>query len=175
MSEPHERIERAIAGLGSEYEPPAGWEARVLAAAAPKRRWWLIAVPAAVALAAVIIIVIGLRGSSTPRPLALAVAIEASGAVVRGTTAKPGDTVLATASGGTGERAVWIYRGDRELVVACSGAKPCRAMLATVGTYTVIAVTARTPLPAPTGSLDDDLAAALAAGASHTTQKIEVR
>jgi len=176
MTGPHERIERAIAELGSEHEPPIGWEARVLAASAstPKRRWWLFAVPV-VALAAVIVVVIGLRGEGTRRPLALAVAIEASGAVVRGTTAKPGDTVQATASGGAGQRAVWIYRGDRELVVACAGAKPCRATLASVGTYTVVALTAKQPLPAPTGSLDDDLAAALSGGASHTTQKIEVR
>jgi hypothetical protein len=174
MTGPHERIERAIAGLGTEHEPPVGWEARVLAASTPKRRWWLVAVPA-LALAAVIAIVIGVRGDPAPKPFALAVAIEASGAVVRGTTAKPGDTVQATASGGAGHHAVWIYRGDRELVVACTGAKPCRATLASVGTYTVVALIAKQPLPAPRGSLDDDLAAALSGGASHTTQKIEVR
>lgn len=177
MTEPsaNERIEQAIAGLGAEHEPPVGWEARVLAATAERpRRWWLLAIPA-VAIAAVIVLVIGLRGEPKPQALALAVTIEDSGAVVRGATAKPGDTVQATARGGTGSRAVWIYRGDRELVMACTGTAPCRAKLASVGTYTVIALSAKAPLPAPTGSLDDDLAAALTAGAAHTIQKIEVR
>lgn len=180
MTEPNgnsnERIEHAVAGLGAEHEPPAGWEARVLAATSERSRprWWLLAIPA-VAVAAVIVLVIGLRGDPKPQALALAITVEDSGSVVRGTTAKPGDTVLATARGGAGHRAVWIYRGDRELVVACQGHAPCRARLATVGTYTVIALTANVPLPIPTGSLDDDLAAALTAGASHKTEKIEVR
>ena len=172
----NDRIEQAIRGLGAEHEPPAGWEARVLAATAERstRRWWLLAIPA-IAVAAVIVLAIGLRSDPEPQALALAITIEDSGAVVRGSTAKPGDTVQATARGGAGHRAVWIYRGDRELVVACPGDAPCRTRLATVGTYTVIALTAKTALPVPTGSLDDDLAAALTAGASHTIQKIQVR
>jgi hypothetical protein len=60
------RIEQALSKLGSDYSPPLGWEARVLAASAqPPKRWWqrwqkwvLPAIPAALAAAAVLMFVI---------------------------------------------------------------------------------------------------------------------
>lgn len=184
MSDPIERLEAELAKVGAEHEPKPGWQTRVLAAtAAPKRRpWWWFAIPAVVVAAAVVAIVIGTRGPREPDALALAVHIGSGSAVVRGTSAKVGDSVRATASGGR-HRAVWIYREDRELVIACPGATGCLAgdtlvaetVLRVPGRYTVVALDSAAVLPAPTGSLDTDVAAALTAKATTRTETIDVR
>ena len=176
MSDPITRLEGELAKLGGEHEPPPGWQARVLAAVAkPERaargRWWWFALPA-LAIAAVVVIVIATREPAAPPQLALAVEIQAGGAVVRGSQAKVGDVVRATATGGK-HRAIWIYREDKELVAACD--RTCEVTLAAPGRYTVVALAAGAPLPQPTGSLDADLAAALAAKATSRTETIDVR
>jgi hypothetical protein len=184
MTDPIRRIEDAIAQLGAEHEPPAGWEDRVLAATAPPRRWWWAAVPA-VAAAAVVAIALWPRSHD----VRVAIEIERTGAptraasATRGDTAKVGDILHATASDGTGRRALWVYRDDA-LVVACPGAPRCRGAgdailvdveLALVGTYVIVALSSSAALPAPTGRYDDDVAGALAAGAIKHDRSVSVR
>ena len=163
MSDPITRLEGELAKVGSEHEPPPGRQARVLAATAapPKRRWWMFAIPAVAV--AVVALVIGLRGPDKPE---LVVSIESQGAIVRGTTAKVGELVRAKWSGS----AVWICREDA-LVIACPG--NCETTLRVPGRYTVVAIDGKAP--PPTGSLDADVSAAHAAGATSRTETIEVR
>ena len=182
MSDPITRIEGEIAKLGAEHEPPAGWQARVLAATAPRRRarWWWFALPA-VAIATIVLLV-SLRGKE-PDQLAVAIEIDSNGSVMRGTSAKVGDVVTVTARGGK-HRNIWIYREDNELVIACPGSTDCRlargemtarAKLLVPGRYTVVAIASDTFLAKPTGSLDADVAAAHAAKAISKMSTVEVR
>ncbi|MEO6772721.1 MAG: zf-HC2 domain-containing protein [Kofleriaceae bacterium] len=117
---------------------------------------------AAVALAAAVALVWSLRGR-TPEPsqLVVALTIERGGEHVRGsstTTAHPGDVVHVQTTG-----TVWIYRSDRELVLACPGGRGCRAdgadfPVSTIGSYSIV-VLAGEHLPAPHGDLDTDVSA----------------
>jgi hypothetical protein len=111
--EPIARIEAALAQLGADHRPPAGWEARVLAQTARMSRWrrllrWRIAMPlvAAGAVAAIVVAVFPRQ-----RELALELAYRSSG-VVRGSSHAVGDIVRATASGGQGHRALGVLRGS---------------------------------------------------------------
>jgi hypothetical protein len=174
-----ERIETALADAGAGHEPPRGWEARVLAAveARPRRtiaRWWLL-VPALAAAA----VVLFFAWPRTPVPansqLALAITVERGGPLVRGTSAHVGDTLRATATGGGANRAVWIYRDDRELVASCAGDEPCAFTVATRGDYSIVALASAAPLPAPRGSLDGDVAAAARSGAQYRIEPVAVR
>jgi len=179
MTEPIARIEAALTRLGAEHEPPVGWQARVLAATAPRRqrRWWWFAVPG-LALAALAVV----AGIPRDRPLTLAYEIEKKTAVVRGAPANLGDVVHATVTGGQHDRAVWVYRND-QLLVACPGAPQCRSdgaatiadiTLTAMGTYTIVALTSSSPLPAPTGSLDADLGKAQGDGATTERRQLTV-
>ncbi|MCE9579270.1 MAG: hypothetical protein K8W52_39465 [Deltaproteobacteria bacterium] len=178
MSDPAlERIERALAEAGADQQPPPGWEARVLAAidAKPARRapWWLL-VPA-LAAAAAIVFLVWPRAATPPQQLAVAITIDRGGPLVRGTSAHVGDTLHATATGGDGHRAVWIYRDDRELLATCAGDDACTFTIPSRGDYAIVALAAAAPLPAPRGVLDDDVAAAAKAGAQFTIEAVAVR
>jgi hypothetical protein len=180
MSDPIRRIEEAIAELGAEYEPPAGWEARVLAATGVrKRRWWWLAGPAVAAAAAAAVAV-----AVWPRPhdLRLAVDVEAGGGPVRGSSARVGDVLHVRVTDGAGHRALWVYRDDA-LVVACPGAPGCRSTgdalgvdlaLDSIGKYVVVALSSSAALPVPAGAYDDDVASALRAGATKQDQAVTV-
>jgi len=185
MNDPSTRLERAIAQLGAEHEPPADWQARVLAAIEPKqpqrslgawlRRWWAgLAIPVLAAGAAILLI--HLRA---PKPLEVAFAIETDPTrVVRGGSARDSGLVVVvplhgrlvlTAEGGTGHRALWVYRGERELVAVCPGGPTCapgdepRVVLALekIEQFQVLALSSKGALPTPTGRYDEDQAAAL--------------
>lgn len=195
MTDPNTRIERAIAQLGSEYEPPADWQSKVLAAidreerprpVAPRRRWWWFAIPAAALAPAALLI--WLRLSTAP--LAVVVELDRSDPApaqrTRGPASDadgvhrvpPGTRVRLAARGGDGHRALWVYRDGRDLVAACPGAS-CSGtgvslVLDRLGRYQVFALDAPSPLPAPSGDYDHDLAAATAAGATQRQQVIEV-
>jgi hypothetical protein len=167
---PIARIEAALAGLGAEHEPPAGWEARVLAAVStpaprPKLqlRWLLFAAPAVAAV--VIAIVIIVRPPRTG-PLQLALAVAKTAVVDRGPGYHVGDVVHATATEGGAYRAVWVYHDDA-LMLACPGAPQCRSTkdgltaevtLTLHGEYKVVAVASRSSIPAPGGTFDLDVA-----------------
>ena len=165
MTEPTARIEAALSHLGSEHEPPAGWEARVIAAAtAPRRRpWWLFATSAlALAGAAVVF-----ASPGTPDPavaFTLDASVENGRTVVRGESPHAGDLLRATAHGG-GYRAVWVYHHD-QLVAACPGGAACRfigdATIAdvelSIGNYQIVALSSVVPLAPPRGAYDTDVA-----------------
>ncbi|TMQ08936.1 MAG: hypothetical protein E6J90_39005 [Deltaproteobacteria bacterium] len=181
--EPIARLEHALEQLGAEHEPPRGWEARVLAAVEPKprRRWWWLAVPAL----AVVLAVVLLPALLSPRPGALALTIERipGPTRARGDT-QVGDRIHATARGGAGHRAIWVYRGETDLVAVCPGGTGCSASggalaldfaLDRIGSYHVIALAGAAELPVPHGAYDEDLAAAMAAGATDQRQVIEVQ
>jgi len=169
----NERIEAALAQLGAEHEPPAGWEARVLAATqAPSHRpwwrsWWTVAVPGLVLAAAAVLVVP--RMVAAPAPLALAVEFT-NDAVHRGGDtpgiATLGDIAHIVVTGGGEPRALWIYHGET-LLLQCPGAPECRitahaiavdVAVKRVGDYRFIALP-QAAVPAPTGSYDADLAA----------------
>ena len=166
-----ERIEAALARLGAEHEPPVGWEARVLAAVgATRRRWWAYAAPGVALAAAAAVALVMLR--RPPPALALNVAVQHS-ARYRGNEASAGDVAHIVVSGGKAPRAIWVYHEEVQLVLRCPGDPKCRVSetltevdvtLTSAGTYTVVALTGGSGLPAPTGSYDADTAAAKDAG-----------
>jgi hypothetical protein len=197
MSDPSDRLERAIAQLGAEHEPPPGWEARVLAAiepqrtAAPERRPWLRrwwpAIPTAVLAAAVLVLVL-----RPPRPEKLAVAFavtagDPSRGAMRGEQ-RSDDVTLGSrldlaVRGGGGHRALWLYR-DGGLVAACpgdarcdtAGGAPHLALTASqIGRYQIVVLTADAALPAPSGNYDRDVAALLDARIEIATKDCQVR
>jgi hypothetical protein len=177
LPEPNSRLEDALARLGADHEPPAGWEARVLAAVAPRRRswWWPGAPLGALAVVAALLV---LRPSG-PDELVVDVVLD-GGPLVRGNAAHIGQVLHAAATGGGDHRALWIYRDDK-LVVACPRAPRCRGAsrveleLSAIGSYVIVAVSAGEALPEPTGTFDTDIAAALGAGAHRATTELTVR
>jgi hypothetical protein len=185
MSDPERRLEAELARLGTEHMPPVGWETRVLAATVlPKRRpWWHFAAPAFALAAAIILWFAWPRSTAKPTALALELSLERGGPIVRGSTAHIGDVLHATARGGK-YRAVWIYRTDTQLLVACPGAAACTAAddavtataaIQSVGDYSIVALSSDAPLAAPTGKLDADVAAAANAGARYKIEPLAVR
>jgi hypothetical protein len=155
-----------------------------------RRRWLAIAAVDTLGMAAAgACIVLGLatpdlRPSGTAQ-LELAVNVESVGPLVRGVSgsAHVGDIVHASAAGGAGLRAIWVYHDER-LVLACPGAPDCRdtasattvdVVLRARGTYVIVAVTAATALPVPHGSYDGDAGGAATAGAITRTARIDAR
>jgi hypothetical protein len=179
MTDPETRLVRAIEELGADYEPPAGWQARVLAAVAPRPRarlrWWFAVPVAAVVVGAVVV-----DRWTRPPPLDLVAAIAPGPRIMRGDSGE----IRATARGGDRHRALWIYRDGRELVAMCPGHAACHPAgdalaialpVERIGNYQVVAVTSRAPLPVPAGSYEIDLAAASDAGAIHRVVQLEIR
>jgi hypothetical protein len=178
MSEPSiERIEAALAALGQEYRSPAGWEDRVRAATRRRRPGRWAAIGALVAAAAALLLWwsgVGRRSEDSLPPFEYEFAGRGADVRVRGESKpRPGDTLRATVRGGK-HRAMWLYRGE-ELVHHCPGDDGCaasdrvtslEAALELLGSYTLIELRHDARIPEPTGSLDEDLAAAQRAGAS---------
>ncbi|HEY6174400.1 MAG TPA: hypothetical protein VIX73_08160 [Kofleriaceae bacterium] len=180
MIEADDRIEQALARLGSEYEPPFGWEARVLASTRASPPWWRYAVPG-LAAGAVAVCAIALWPAEAP---AFALSVEVQHPEpVRGREGQVGDLVRIAATGGAAERAIWVYR-DGMLVLRCPGASSCAVSPTAiqvdfvprqVGTYTVVALTARAALPVPAGDYDDAAAAVRRAGIEVREDRLTVR
>lgn len=186
MTEPSERLERAIAQLGAEHEPPAGWEAKVLAAIessrppAPARRAWLHrwwpAIPAFAAAAAALVLWLRVGRAE---PLTLAMAVTSGSEPTRGAathdevtrvTVALGDRVTLTVEGGGRHRALRVYRdaGGR-LEIDCPRDPGCQSddgalrvvfEARLLGAYQVLALTSDQPLPASTRIYDTDSSAA---------------
>jgi hypothetical protein len=158
--------------------------------AARRRRWQSIAAVDAVGMAAAgACIILGLAGPDLGRPaqgkLALEVALQPVGPKLRrgSHSAHVGDVVHATAAGGAGHRALWVYHDDR-LVLVCPGPHDCRepgdatiadVVLRAPGTYMFVALASPAELPVPRGQFDSDVAGAQAAGVDTETSRIAVR
>lgn len=168
-------VEESLRELHAGYQPGPGWQARVLAAVreqpAPRSRTWWLWLSPALAAAALALWWWRARPAPTPAPQ-LAVLVARSAEPVRGEIVRVGDALQLAATGGPGYRALWVYRGAAELLLVCPQSPACltvegglRATLAVpkVGQYTVLALWSARPLPAPVGSLDDEVAAALRA------------
>lgn len=125
----------------------------------------------ATALAASVAIAWWLHGP-TPAPhltdpLAVAISIERGSATMRGQSAHVGDILHARGAG-----AIWIYRGDHELV--CSAKLSCDVPLRAIGTYSIVTFAGGT-LPEPHGDLDTDVGAAVTAGARDKIETVDVQ
>jgi hypothetical protein len=182
------RIEAALSRLGAEHEPPPGWERRVLAAVRdePRRRpWWQFAAPAVVVAAAAVLLVLVVM---PPRPHELALDLQfGKQAVTRGAQAderQVGETVHATASGGGRNHAIWVYRNELALEIACPRDPVCRVsgdavsvdfVLRTVGEYKILALSSDAALPEPRGNYDADAAAAMRADLTIKPRVLHVR
>jgi hypothetical protein len=175
------RIEEALARLDAAKRPPRDWQSRVLAATRSPRPTWR---PRAVALAAaslgvIVILLLVLQRTRPERShLSLRIVVHLGPMKQRGQQAGLGDTLEASASGAP-RLAIWIYRNEIELVVACPGGSSCvetdgrmRATmpLDAVGRYSIVALSSDVPLPAPQGKLDNDVAAATRRGATYRTE-----
>jgi hypothetical protein len=153
-----------------------------------RRRWPMVAMDAVGMAAAGTCIVLGLLGPDFGGPagqVELAVDVERIGPTQRSgnSSAHVGDVVHATAVGGAGHRALWVYHDDR-LVLVCPGPHDCRderdatiadVVLRAQGTYMFVAVTAAAELPVPRGKFDTDAAGANAAGVKIETKSVEAR
>ncbi len=170
-------VEDTLRGLHAGYQPSQNWQARVLEAVRVQpvsrgRSWWLLMAPA---LAAAALVLWWWRARPAPEHAPqLAVLVERSAEPVRGQSMRVGDSLRLSVSGGAGHRALWVYRGAAELLLACPQSPACSVVgegleaalaLTHVGQYTVIALWSPQPLPAPVGSLDNELAGALRADA----------
>jgi hypothetical protein len=184
-----QRIEKALSGLGSQHVPPAGWEARVLAATvgSPPRPSWLrrlvlVGAPVAVAVAVLLIVI----PHDTPAaPLKLSwVKTKSSGTALRADNElQRGDVVRITASGGE-HRALWVYC-DRKLILDCSNRDAgCSETdneltapleLNQIDDYVMVALSDDEPLERPKGSYDADVAHALEAGATVERHEFTIR
>jgi len=198
MSDPSDRLERAIAQLGAEHEPPPGWEAQVLAAIEPQRaavperrpwlrRWWP-AIPTAVLAAAVLVLVLRPGRSEALEVAFVATAGDPSRGATRGEQRADevtlGSRLDLAVRGGRGHRALWLYRVGSGLVAACpgdarcdtAGGAPHLALTAgQIGEYQIVVLTTDAALPAPSGDYDRDVAALLDARIDNTTKTFRVR
>jgi hypothetical protein len=172
-------VQAHLRELHADYRPAADWQARVLAAVrqpAPAsswlRRWWP-ALPACALAAAAVLLLVWRRPVEPPR-YQLALAVSRAGEPTRGAQLHLGDRMTWSARGGATHRALWIFRGRDELVLACPPAPGCHRgdaelsvalVPARVGAYTAVALWSSEPLPVPSGGLDDALAKAARLGA----------
>ena len=172
----YRRLTDALADVGADLRPRAGWEDEVVAkvraaqvaqagqaSPAPRRRrhpgrWWL-ATGVGAALAAAVVVLL-LRPRPTPELQASVTRIR-GGAIVRGDGEAwiAGDAIGARSPVAGG--AVWIYRGDRPVLLcdAASMAPPTCVrdgagvkvvdFTVSYGTYDVIAFGQAAPGPAP--------------------------
>ncbi|MGO9065206.1 MAG: hypothetical protein ACLQIH_10800, partial [Myxococcaceae bacterium] len=175
------------------YVPPGNWEAQVWArikrgeGTRQRPLAFVFGLGAAAAALAILFSSTSLRG---PEALALAVQVErGTGALVRGgasngESAAPGDVLhllVKVPRGKLGD--VRVYRGSDELVFQCATSPGCthsqdtleaRVRLDRAGIYRTIAIAADKELPAATGSLDGDYAAARRAGSAQESPPLEV-
>ncbi|HEY1557690.1 MAG TPA: zf-HC2 domain-containing protein [Kofleriaceae bacterium] len=151
--------------------------ASLSAARNSRRRIAVAAAMVAFAAAAALALVMWKRPGPAPSPRAPEVALELSLArgseVMRGHAAHVGDVVHVAARTELPHHAVWVYRGDHELVASSSA--PADVPLRALGTYSVVALASSADIPAPHGSLDADVAGAAAAGAIYRIDTVDVQ
>ena len=154
--------------LGDPEWKPKVWQA--IERGAPRRAapWWISGgVVAAAALVLVLWWVRGDRAQPETRPQT-EIEIISGHTAMRSKSARVGDSIRVNAAVGEEVR---LYRADR-LVTQCASS-PCETELAVAGEYEVVILTARAP--APTGSLDRDLAAVVSGGGQYRMTELSVR
>jgi Putative zinc-finger len=166
------------AAVVADAKPSSGAAIDELAPRRSRRRWGAVTAGlAAVAAAAAVVWFVQRPGGDLAET---GVVVERGDRVVRSGDITVGDTIHATARG---YRAIWIYRDDRELVLTCPGGPTCRTIeggvaadlkIPSVGGYAIVMLDGD-KLPAPHSSLDEDVAAALDAGAKHRIEQLQVR
>ncbi len=173
---------KRIAGWGPRgLRPWGGAEPRGIDAPPARRpgRWPWLAAPA-LGLAAAVALIWWLRGGEPapgePAPRFAVEVVSQHAVAVRG-DARLGDRLRVRARAGA---AVWIYRNDRELLLACP--RDCardgdaligEVALDAIARYQIVWLSTASA-PAPGGELERDVAAASAAGATHELREIVV-
>jgi hypothetical protein len=192
----YQKVAEALRQDKEAYAPPGDWEAKVWArlatvqAARVRPRWpALLGLGAAFAGLATFFVI----STGGPDALVLTSQLERGGGpVVRGGAARqeevqsaaPGDVLSLVAKVPRGKLGdLRVYRGTNELVFQCAKSPACvhsgdgleaRVTLERAGTYHTLLIAADTLLPAATGDLDADYAAALRSGAAKESAPIEV-
>jgi hypothetical protein len=191
----YEAVALALQQAREAYEPPGDWEAKVWAriqsGRAPQRSRWAVLLGVAATAAALAVFFVSSVGGTDA--LTLSTNFErGSGLVVRGGASRGGDVQSAAPGdvlhllvkvprGKVGD--LRVYRGTNELVFQCAKSPACihskdgleaRVTLDRAGTYRAVIVAADKELPAVSGSLDADYAAALRSGPAKESAPIEV-
>ena len=168
--------DEGVARSGATASSPSRLDAR--------RRTILYLAPilAAAAAAAAVIWLVGTQGTRRPPSIELSLAIEHGSAATRSSVAHVGD-VLRPHVRGDGHRALWVYLGDRELVIACPGGAGCgdsdgeltlELRLSAPGQYAIIAIVSPEPIAPPQGALDVMLSAVTARRAHIKITHVDV-
>jgi hypothetical protein len=167
--------------------PRAGWERAVWQRIdgprerSGRRLWLWLAVP--MAAAAVLLLLFRWPTSMDEPRLAVHFEHDPLRPRTRGDVAV-GDTLVMEAAGIAAAAELRVYGPTARAVFRCSGPPGCertgdrlraRWTVPSIGQYRVIVVASRGQLPAPVGSLDDDLSAATASGAVwQQSERLEV-
>jgi hypothetical protein len=193
----YQAVALALEQAREAYVPPGDWEAKVWAkiqrreGARQRPRWPALLGFGATAAAAAVFFVTSAGG-----PAALVLATNqverGSALVVRGGASSGGDVqsaapgnvlhlVVKVPRGKVGD--LRVYRGTNELVFQCATSPACirskdgleaRVRLDRAGTYRTIIIAADKELPAASGNLDGDNAAAMRSGTANESAPIEV-
>lgn len=146
----------------------------------PRRILYLTQVMAAAAAAATWLLVV--RPAVPAEPIAFSLSIDHTNVATRSSAAHIGDVARLVVRG-PGHRALWVYLGERELVVACPGGAGCggddhqlalELPLRAPGSYAIIAIVSAQPIAPPQGAVDVMLSAATGAGALVKITHVEV-
>ncbi|HEY1552034.1 MAG TPA: zf-HC2 domain-containing protein [Kofleriaceae bacterium] len=169
------RMLEAMVVTSERREPSLARGSMPPAAPSPFRRRFAIGAAGVVALAAAAAIALFIRPSPPAHReapadlLAVAYDIERGPHAMRGQSAHVGDTLHLRS-----HATVWIYRGDHELALACAPDASCDLHVAAIGSYSIVTLTGASTR-APHGNLDDDVAAAVEAGAKYRTEQLDVQ
>jgi hypothetical protein len=174
--------EEAVIGAGYQHvEQPNVIAANRAHGHAHRRRIVYLA-PILVAAAALVIWFIPPRDPVPPKTIEVSLTIERSGVVMRSSSVHVGDILRYTVHGER-HRAIWVYLGDRDLVMTCPGSAQCRSTddaltlelrVPVAGQYSVIALGSANPIMEPHGVVDVMLDVAAAAGAHIEIKHLEV-
>jgi len=192
----YQKLAAALADAKNSYVPPGDWEAKAwakIAQATPVRPRARAAALLGLGACFAALAIFFVSSSGGPQALVLTAQVQrGSGPLVRGgpalpghvESAAPGDVLHLVAripKGKLGD--LRVYRGTDELVFQCEKSADCihsvdgleaRVTLDRVGTYRTLLIAADKGLPAATGNLDTDHAAAISAGAAQESAPIEV-
>lgn len=184
----YKKVTAALRQAEDAHSPPGDWEAKVWskissAQAARPRTPWAVVLGLGTTLAALGVLFLNFAGGPDSLALTTQTLERGPGAVVRGIAA-PGDVLHLVAQVPRGKLGdLRVYRGPGELVFQCTTSPVCirsrdhleaKVALNRAGTYRVLLVGADKVLPAATGSVDADYAAAIRSGEAQESAPIEV-